>query len=924
MPVRHTVPTLRGEIGGVVRSVTGAALPGVCVTAAGMVAGRPEVVSAISGAGGRYLVAGLLRGRYRVNYRPCGGESRYLGRWYSGSVLVGAGRPTVLRQVALRPVALRPAGSGQSAGAAARKAGISGTVTTTTGKRLGGVCVDATSKSGDEDEESTGRDGTYSLSASDITPGRWIVGFSAECGSKVNVAPQWWKFASKASKARVLVVGKHSHFTGIDARLGAGAALSGVVRAGTKSGPGLRGVCVQVSGIGPVADVFGFGISGPGGKFRVAGLGTGRYQVTFDPCNVNGDFVPSSLPQVVAVTDGKTTKGINWFLPPGAEISGTVTAGPSHAPVRGICVEADSTNSLDGFGAAVTGPDGRYEIDGLVAAKYAVSFSAGCGSKGSFAPTVYDNEVSEGAADVLSLSTGQHLTGIDVTMPKGGVVTGTVTDSSGHLLTGACVSVTSTADLTLAGVFDILVQGGGGPGLPGFAVTKAGQYRVPNLLPGNYTVSFGTGCRRSAPSLAAQWFAPQGGSRPAVLTVGTGTVSGVDAKLSAPGVITGVVRTPSGQPAREICVTPVGVSGEPSNLLDDLVGGFALPETGKTGAYQITGLAPGQYEMLFQPCGATAYAQAWYKQAGSEASAQPVTVGAGHTRAGVDQKMIVGTSISGRITSASSGKPVAGRCVLVVDARGNLAGLAVDKANGDYAIANLAPASYVVEAEPCLLRSGGLATGIKPDVRLRRSGSDKGVSFALPEAGAIAGQVTGGNPAAPLGGMCVVATTLAGVQAGPAFTNSTGRYVLGGLAPGKYGLEFSSLCAGGAGGFVDAVRPQVVAVASAATTSGVDATLVADGGISGTVRSAGSGAAGVCVLAWPAIKGNGDVPVVSLTDAQGDYQVSGLAPGSYVVEFTGCGGSKFRTQWFDGVGARAGATPVAVTAGMVTGGIGAH
>jgi hypothetical protein len=58
---------------------------------------------------------------------------------------------------------------------------------------------------------------------------------------------------------------------------------------------------------------------------------------------------------------------------------------------------------------------------------------------------------------------------------------------------------------------------------------------------------------------------------------------------------------------------------------------------------------------------------------------------------------------------------------------------------------------------------------------------------------------------------------------------------------------------------------------------------------------------------------------VAETGADGSYQIGGLAPASYVVEFTsGCGVASYATQWYNAAPARSSATPVPVTAGSVT------
>ena len=182
--------------------------------------------------------------------------------------------------------------------------------------------------------------------------------------------------------------------------------------------------------------------TGRGGKYLViTGLGTGRYRLEFGPgCGNKGNFTADPTSPIVSVTVGKTTKGVNAFLPRAGEISGTVTTGPQHRPLAGICVQG-STESGD-FGEAFetqSGPTGHYAISGLTPGRYEIDFSAGCGSKGSFAPQFYKNQVSEPATTLVLVKAGANVSGIDAVMQPGGIVTGTVTSAAGKKLTGVCV-----------------------------------------------------------------------------------------------------------------------------------------------------------------------------------------------------------------------------------------------------------------------------------------------------------------------------------------------------------------------------------------------------------------------------------------------------------------------------------------------------
>ncbi len=918
--------------------MTGAGLGGICVSALGQTAaGNTAMDSAVSVAGGRYVVGGLLPGRYTVRYQACGHPDRYASQWYGGAVvarhavpvIVAAGRPTALAPVTLRPAtqagwvaASRTQERASNRDSAARKPVISGVVTTSKGKRLSGICVTVSTShvSGSSASGTTAvtptRNGAYSFGGF-IGTGRGIVQFTSGCGNKGNFAPQWWRFAAKGSKATKLLLRKGSHFTGIDARLGPGAALSGVVKGGSKSAAGLPGVCVQVEGTGPMASVFQHARTGAGGKYVVKGLGTGRYEVDFEPgCGSKGNFAGSSFPRDVAVTDGKTTRGIDGVLPLGGEITGTVTTGAAHSPVAGICVEADGTsgNDLGDFGDfTISRADGSYVLEGLQAGKYTVSFSAGCGNKGSFASVSYDNQVSEFAATVLPVAAGEKVTGIDASMPRGGIITGRVTDSAGHPLGGICVEVNQVADLsefTSTGLF--LVAEVDGPG----GSNRAGQYRISDLLPGAYTVSFSTGCGSKPSAVAPQWYSPQGGGHPAAISVGTGTVRGIDARLAPAGTITGVVTTPAGKAARDVCATAVGLSGQAPDL--DFIDGDSLPgASNKHGSYQLPDLAPGKYDVEFTSCEAQNYAPAWYKQAGSQASAQAVTVRGGHTRSGIDEKMSAGSTVSGTITKTGGGTLGPRVCVLALDSSGNLVGVGLSGKTGQYAVPHLAPATYSLVATPCEGRSV-LAAVTRPHVTVR-SAPVKGVNVTLPVQGIIAGTVRGGSPAVPVGGLCVVATPETGDGASNlGFTGANGNYKVLALAPGKYRIDISSECLFGPGGLIKKTLTSPVTVSSGVTTSGIDATLPADGGLAGTVKVAGSPVAGICVLAFPSASPRA-TPVVAVTGANGSYQLNNLAPRLYVVEFTaGCGAAKFKTTWFKGASSRSAATAIPVSAGLVT------
>jgi hypothetical protein len=98
------------------------------------------------------------------------------------------------------------------------------------------------------------------------------------------------------------------------------------------------------------------------------------------------------------------------------------------------------------------------------------------------------------------------------------------------------------------------------------------------------------------------------------------------------------------------------------------------------------------------------------------------------------------------------------------------------------------------------------------------------------------------------------------------------------------------------------------------------ATAAAGGTITGKVTAARGGAAlsGICVGASRTGTGTGSRG--GATTADGTYQITGLAAGTYDVEFaSGCGNTgSYVAQWYNGQSSLASANPVTVTAGTTT------
>jgi hypothetical protein len=203
---------------------------------------------------------------------------------------------------------------------------------------------------------------------------------------------------------------------------------------------------------------------------------------------------------------------------------------------------------------------------------------------------------------------------------------------------------------------------------------------------------------------------------------------------------------------------------------------------------------------------------------------------------------------------------------------------------------------------------------------------DDHVTLDVTARGRIQGRVTG-----PLGqaltGVCVAVyegdVYGYGYSARETSTLPDGSYLLAGLLPGTYAVDFG--CGGGrwTREWYDdqptAALSDRINLTAGATIGGVNASLAPGSFISGKILADGGAiAAGTCVAAY-------DAPdhVVSYVESaiDGTYAMN-VPPGSYRV-FFGCGQSRYLPSWYDGKSSYATATPLTVSSGGETGSINA-
>ena len=234
----------------------------------------------------------------------------------------------------------------------------------------------------------------------------------------------------------------------------------------------------------------------------------------------------------------------------------------------------------------------------------------------------------------------------------------------------------------------------------------------------------------------------------------------------------------------------------------------------------------------------------------------------------------------------------------------------------------------------CILVAALLVGAAPPPAQAAVTGGVSGT--AIVAAGHITGTVTNAS-AVGLSGIGVAAFERSGFGdwrwVGGAATGIDGRYDMGGLAAGSYRIGFWDSSGSYVSEFYDDA-PTIdlgddVFVNAGATTTRVDAVMTLASHITGRVRGAGPGAAGLEGISVSAkvYRGPDDwqtVPGGTSTAADGTYDIGALPAGTYRIEFRDDSAGNYVTQYFNDAATIDAANDVAVAAGATRYGINAR
>jgi hypothetical protein len=472
-----------GAISGKVSNVSGTGIGSVQVIIWDY-ATENWIASVLTASDGTYTVKGLLPGTYKVFVD--GSAKEYNRAFYNNVSSSGAATSVAVPLPYLTTpdinVTLAAAGS------------ISGTVVNaSTGVGIPNVTVkpyDAvTGLLMTNAFVTTSPQGKYVLSG--LAAGNYKVQFStgtagsAGTAGSTGYANQFYNnSANNISVAVPVSVTAGSTTSGINAALVQGGNISGTVK--NLSGVGVSGISVRAWDIATGVQVDSY-TTGTAGTYTMYGLRAGAYRVQFfsDTTGYVGQYYNnkegynSSLADSVTVAVGSIVSGVNAILTLGSTISGRVIDS------NGIGISGISINLNYSAGAAyisaITDATGNYSLPGVQSGSYKIIFNPdGSGVGKYFARRVYGS--AGGALDfnhasIITVTAPTAVTGINITLPPAGAISGTVTNSSGTGVSGVLVVPYYSTTTTEAWNMRVTTD-------------PSGSYTIGGLDPGNYVIRF--------------------------------------------------------------------------------------------------------------------------------------------------------------------------------------------------------------------------------------------------------------------------------------------------------------------------------------------------------------------------------------------------------------------------------------------------
>lgn len=439
------------------------------------------------------------------------------------------------------------------------------------GREIGGAIVGlelklaermAMARRGDLPEAISDHEGRFELSG--LAPG------------EVELVAQLEGFASSEPVSVTLVSGEVSQEMTLELRIGA--LLTGEVLGDDgEPAPG-RSIIVQRM---PSWNRQFMMTSDARGEFRFEHLEPGQWQLISMPNVLTGEFQPAEMEnvgemlgsmeiEIVELTDGEETH-VTLGEPPEDPVKLVAHVTHAGSPVEDAVVSLvpDGASGFGDMSMAVTDEEGRIEVELEKRGDYLVTVQNDVGTGRQNSIEFHERIPEEGDAHELELA-----------LPLGRI--------SGHV---------EAADGSPAADCRITLNVEGGVAYGSFlgghyaelTTDSEGNYDIPYLRPGTYTVSAGG-------AFMAGMFGDSGEVTGRTVQSGLRVregdwLQGIDFELSRPGRLKGKVQDAAGLP---VSGAAVWVRDEAGHVLER----FALVETDAAGGFEYAGLGPGRYTIF--------------------------------------------------------------------------------------------------------------------------------------------------------------------------------------------------------------------------------------------------------------------------------------------------------------------------------------
>jgi hypothetical protein len=583
-------------------------------------------------------------------------------------------------------------------------------------------------------------------------------------------------------------------------------------------------------------------------------------------------------------------------------ITGVVTAEDTGLPLWGVDVYAYAVDDDHLAGSGSTDGDGLFSIDELDSGAYRVEFRPSA----PYLAEYYDNFRSWNDFTPVIVDASATISGVNAALAKGHMVTGTVTSVQGDPI--ADVHVRPYESWSSYFSWD-----------PAAYTAGDGTYAVGPLEPGEYRLAF---LPHVDSPYAFQWYsgsATYGES----MAVAVPHVAPIDVVLGHGSRITGVVTDPDGSPTSDVNAMIYEAGASSSSMEWDVT-------TDASGQYLSAALAPGTYQVKFEPPWDSSYAAEWYDDQPTQADAAVITVTAGVNSTNVNAQLAelpeteAMGAITGTVKATDTGQLVGVTACLYEDDPEDMfcGGWADDGKftidgwpSGQYHLYFRAPIPYASvfyqdayvpeEATPITITGNMTTTNV--DQVLQIGGSITGTVAVTGSAMGLYGtkvEVSLANSARLMGG----GGSWSSFKTRATYAGANGTYRMGGLPTGTYnvrfippapyiGQEYGSAARRFALQKEGSATGTPVSVVLGQVTPNINAALSEGGVITGIITAGDTG--------MPFLNGAATVYDVSNevvlsvpADMDGRYTTPGLPAGEYKVLFSGS--SDYLSEWNGG------------------------